>query len=192
MRRGIRIGLATGGAAAVIGTGAAIAVPVFASGGTSTGTAAGTTTSGTTTTSTRDPQADRLEYEKALAKELGVDVSKLQAAEKAARESVFLANLDDMVAAGRLTQEQADALKKAAAAGTLDETLKSQARARLKASLDGQVKAGLLTQAQADAMLKRFDDNQDAGVPGLGFGGGHHGGRGGHEQGRGFGGYGTP
>lgn len=188
MRRGVRIGLATTGAMAVIGTGAAIAVPVVAAGGSGTTTVAGTTTGSTTTTATpnaqqfrRDREAQRTEYQKALAKELGVSVAELEKAEKAARQKVFLAHLDDMVAAGRITEAQADKLRAAAANGTLDAELKAQARARLKAALDGQVAAGLITQAQADAMLKRFDQNQDAHVPGLGgpgFGGrgGHHGG----------------
>lgn len=186
MRRGVRIGLAGATTAVVIGAGAAIAVPGFAAGGGST--AATTTTVATTTgatTQTAPTQADRdarrEAYRAALAKELGIDVATLEKAEEKARATVFVDNLDEMVSSGRLTKEQAETLRAAAANGTLDEALKAQARARLKAALDGQVTAGLLTRAQADAMLTRFDENEDARIPGMGFGGGrggHHGGPG--------------
>jgi len=194
----VRIGLAGATATAVLGAGAAIAVPGFAAGGSggqgtvapaavpapATGgdvTVAATPAAGTTAMRRARPDraAERAQYEEALAEELGVDVAKLRAAQRAARETVFLARLDDMVAAGRLTRQQADQLRDAARAGKLEETLRAQARARLKATLDGQVQAGLLTRAQADAMLKRFDQNAGAGIPGLGGPGGGRGHRGG-------------
>ncbi|HWH13210.1 MAG TPA: hypothetical protein VNT51_00570 [Miltoncostaeaceae bacterium] len=188
MRRGVRIGLAGATATAVLGAGAAIAVPGFAA---NTGrTAATAATAATATTADpgtpgapgrRDRSAERAQYEQALARKLGVDVARLRAAQTAARQAVFLARLDDMVAAGRLTRAQADELREAARAGNLEEALRAQRRARLKAALDGQVAAGLLTRAQADAMLERFDTGAGAGIPGLGGPG-----RGGHRGPGGF------
>ena len=158
-------------AALLAGGGAAFA----ATGSTATKAAKATTQYSATNDANRT--AMRTLHDQELAKALGIDVAKLQAAEKTAREQVLLKTLDARVKAGELTQAQADELKAAAANGTLSATLKAQARTRLSTRLAADVTAGRLTQAQADAMLKAFDaqpaDSLDG--PGSGFGGGHHG-----------------
>lgn len=191
----------TAGVAAAISAGA-VALPVFAQSGGSSGTT--TTTQGTTTAqgsttapSKQDHEARHAEYRAALAKELGVSVEKLEAAEKAARETVFLAHLDEAVDAGRISEADAKELRAAAAAGTLSEKLAEQALERLKTRLDAAVKAGEITQDQADKMLaeaKQRAADGDGFGPGLGRGfgfGGDHGGRGHHGPG-GMGGYPGP
>ena len=189
----------TAGVAAAISAGA-IALPVFAQSGGSSGTT--TTTQGTTTAqgsttapSKQDHEARHAEYRAALAKELGVSVDKLEAAEKAARETVFLAHLDEAVADGRISEADAKELRAAAAAGNLSEKLAEQGLERLKTRLDAAVKAGDITQAQADTMLaeakQRAADGDGFGL-GRGFGfGGDHGGRG-HHGPRGMGGFPGP
>ena len=147
-----------------------------------------TSTSGTydaTRAAARKAQRDL--YDAELAKALGVDVAKVQAAQKTAREAVFVSQLDAMVKAGRLTQAQADELRAAAKNGKLEETLKTQRRAELVTRLAAAVKAGSLTQAQSDTILKNFDA---APADGLGHGFGHFGDfDGGFGGGRGFGGH---
>ena len=134
-----------------------------------------------------DHQAKRDLYDAELAKALGVDVAKLQAAQKSAREAVFLAGLDAQVKAGRITQAKADELRAAAKAGKLEATLKADRRAELVTRLAAAVKAGRITQAQSDTILKQFDA-APAGEPGHGFG--RHGDLDiGHEGGHGFGGH---
>jgi hypothetical protein len=54
-----------------------------------------------------EPGDKRSDYEEKLAQKLGVIVEQLQAAQKAARDEM----IDEAVAAGRITQEQADKLK---------------------------------------------------------------------------------
>ena len=181
MGRRMRIGLAGVTAAAALGAGAAIAVPGLG-GGTAAVTPAGATDAAapataaaartaTEITARPDRAARREAYETALASELGIDVARLRAAQTAARQAVFLARLDDMVAAGRLTRAQADALRQAARDGRLGEALRAQRRERLGAALDGQVAAGLITRAQADRMLERFDQRAADGAPPWGRGG---------------------
>lgn len=190
----------TAGVAAALSAGA-VAFPVFAQSGGSSGT----TTQGTTTTAPSTPatppgkadhEARHQEHREALAAELGISVEKLEAAEKAAREKVFLAHLDEMVDAGRISEADAKELRAAAAAGTLSEKLAEQALERLKARLDAAVKSGEITQDQADTMYdnaKQRAADGDLG-PGLGRGMGGFGGRGGHHGpgGMGMGGYPGP
>jgi 2-oxoglutarate dehydrogenase complex dehydrogenase (E1) component-like enzyme len=57
--------------------------------------------------SAQENQAKRDQYEQALADKLGISVDQLDAAKNAARDQL----IDDAVAAGKLTQEQADKLK---------------------------------------------------------------------------------
>ncbi|MFN8124730.1 MAG: hypothetical protein U0237_20170 [Thermoleophilia bacterium] len=174
----------TAGVAAALSA-AAVSLPVFAQSGGSSGT----TTQGATTTAPGNPaappskadhQARELEYRKALASELGVSVEKLQAAETAARQKVFLAHLDEMVTAGRISAADAKALKDAAANGKLAEKMKELSLKRLKERLDAAVKAKELTQAQADQMYKDAQQRAADGDMGRGFGFGfgmddHHG-----------------
>ena len=140
------------GVAAAISAGA-VAVPVLAQG--STGTSRITTTAATQVTSPmhRAPGATRAQYQAALAKQLGISQTTLQAAESTAHESVLLGNLAQLVKSGRITQAQATALKQAAANGTFDAVLKQQRLARLQTRLARAVKNGRITQAQADRRL---------------------------------------
>ncbi|MCC6830298.1 MAG: hypothetical protein IT200_03040 [Thermoleophilia bacterium] len=192
----------TAGVAAALSAGA-VSLPVFAQSGGSTGT----TTQGTTTTDPgntgkapdeADRQARQEEYRKALADELGVSVDKLEAAEQAAREKVFLAHLDEMVTAGRITEADATALKEAAANGKLAEKMKELGLKRLKERLDAAVKAKELTQDQADQMYEDAEQRAADGDLGRGFGFGFgmgrggHGGRGHGPGGMGMGGYPGP
>jgi hypothetical protein len=166
--------LAVAGAVAVL-TAGAIAVPVVAQSGT-TSTATTTATQGTTTggTTTTAPKAgwgrgDDTQFRAALAKELGISTDKLDEAMTAARETVFLANLDDMVTDGRITKAQAQELRDAAAKGTLTETLRAQRLKELRTRLDEAVKDGRLTKAEADARYKEAQSDTGGG-PGM-FGG---------------------
>lgn len=118
-----------------------------------------------------------------LAEALGITVDELDAAELEA----YTAQLAAAVAAGTLTQEQADLLQARKAAKTYLDTdgLQAQVQAAYEAALAAAVADGAITQAQADALLAQM-----AAQPwGFGFGG--FGGRGGHHGGpRGFGGFG--
>jgi hypothetical protein len=108
--------------------------------------------------------------EAALAKELGITVDQLSAA----RSKAVAAELDKALAAGTITQAQADqmkahqALRDYLAKQGLDDKVKSLREQALKDA----VAAGVLTQAQADAL------QNGAGFGMRGFGGRH---------GRGFG-----
>lgn len=164
----------TAGIAAALSAGA-VSLPVFAQSGGSSGT----TTQGTTTTAPGTPatppgkadhEARHQEYREALAKELGVSVDKLEAAEQAARETVFLAHLDEMVTAGRISAADAKALKDAAADGKLAEKMKELSLKRLKERLDAAVKAKELTQDQADQMYENAQQRAADGDLGRGFG----------------------
>ena len=145
-----------------------------------------TTSAAYDATRAAEHKAQRDLYDAELAKALGVDVAKLQAAQKTAREAVLLSRLDQMVKDGRITQAQADELRAAAKNGKLEETLKAQRRTELVTRLAAAVKAGRLTQAQSDAILKQFDAapaGEGVGRHGFGdfggrggFGGHHHGG----------------
>lgn len=123
---------------------------------------------------------DRDEY---LADALGITVEELQAAELTA----FRVELDAAVAAGTLTQEEADLiLARKAAQNYVDEDgLNAAALAAYEDALTAAVADGAITQAQADALLAEMQTQSfNFGLRGFGghdgFGGrGGHGGRGG-------------
>lgn len=112
-----------------------------------------------------------------LADALGITVEELDAAELAVHE----AELAAAVAAGYLTQEEADLLlAEKAARNYLDrEGLNAQITAAYEAAINAAVADGAITQAQADDLLAQLE-----GGIGLGHGWFGSGGRGGH---RGFG-----
>ena len=161
-------------AAALLASGSAL----FAGSGNAATAKATTQYSATSDANRPDHSAMRTLHDQELAKALGIDVAKLQAAQKTAHEQVLLKTLDARVSAGELTQAQADELKAAAASGTLSATLKAQARTRLSTRLAAEVKAGRLTQAQADARLNAFDAQPADSFDGRGFGRGPGGGHG--------------
>jgi hypothetical protein len=122
-----------------------------------------------------------------LADALGISVDELNAAALAAYE----AELADRVAAGDLTQEEADLkLAQEVAETYLDsDSINAQVRAAQEAAIAAALEDGAITQAQADALLAYLDANpyQFSGFNGRGGHGGH--GRG-HGGGRGPGSFG--
>ena len=122
---------------------------------------------------------DRGEF---LADALGISVETLEAAQL----EVYEAELAARVAAGDLTQEEADLkLAQKAAAGYIDTaSINTQVRAAQEAAIAAALDDGAITQAQADALLAYLDANpySFSGFNGRGHGG--HGGRG-HGGGRG-------
>lgn len=101
-----------------------------------------------------DPEARRDEMKEALADELGITVDELDAAHEAARETVFMNHLDEMVENGRITQEEADVLSQAYEDGTLSEALEDLRLAHLEERLSQAVEDGRLTQEEADEILE--------------------------------------
>jgi hypothetical protein len=113
-----------------------------------------------------------------LADALGISVEELQAA----RLEVYEAQLAEMVAAGVITQEQADlALAQKAVQGYIDtEALQATLQAAYEEAIAQALADGVITQEQADQLLSNQAFGA-GGFPGFGGGfGGHHGfGRGG-------------
>lgn len=112
-----------------------------------------------------------------LAASLGISVEELEAAELTAIRNATA----EAVAAGKITQEQADLmLARKAMQNHLDrEALQATIQAAQEEALSAAVAAGEITQAQADALLAQLETQTFS----FGFGGpggrGHHGGRGG-------------
>lgn len=122
-----------------------------------------------------------------LADALGISVETLEAAKLEAYE----VDLAARVAAGELTQEEADLkLAQKAAQNYLDtDSLNAQVRSAYQAAVAEAVAAGDITQAQADLLLAQLETYSFN----FGFGGhGGRGGHGGHGGGRGFGSGTTP
>ena len=118
-----------------------------------------------------------------LADALGISLETLEAAQL----EVYEQELAARVAAGDLTQEEADLkLAQKAAAGYIDTaSINAQVRAAQEAAIAAALDDGAITQAQADALLAYLDANpySFSGFNGRGHGG--HGGRG-HGGGRGL------
>ena len=122
---------------------------------------------------------DRDEF---LADALGISVETLEAAQLEAYETELAAR----VAAGDLTQEEADLkLAQKAAEGYIDTaSINAQVRTAQEAAIAAALDDGAITQAQADALLAYLDANP---YNFSGFNGRGHGGRGGHGHGGGRG-----
>lgn len=194
-----RARLAAAAAITTIGAGVAVlpAIGFGAAATTLTATATGTTAASAPSVkkARADNTARRAAYETALAAELGIDVAKLRAAEKAAGEKIFIANLPAMVTQGVLTADEAAALRAAQSNGTLGAAVKELRVAKLKARLDQDVKDQRITQTEADRILAdaRQRSANDDGDLGRGFGpmdggGGHGRGGPGEHHGGPFGG----
>jgi len=112
-----------------------------------------------------------------LAAALGISLEELQAA----KLEVYKAELADRVAAGELTQEEADLRLAQKAAGYYLDTdaLNATVRSAYETALAAAVDAGAITQAQADALLAQLPTT----TFNFGFGGGHGGHGGGHGHG---------
>ncbi len=108
-------------------------------------------------------EAAKLDEQALFAEALGISLDELNAAYAKLRTD----RLAELVAEGRLTQEQADAI---AAQEALQQstTFQAEVKAGLEAAINNAVKAGTITQAQADALLARIQ-NQNRWD--LGFGG---------------------
>jgi hypothetical protein len=95
-----------------------------------------------------------------LADALGITTDKLQAA----RQSAEIARIDAAVAAGNMTQDQAN-LMKAQMALNASESFQTALKSAYSDAIKSAVTAGTITQAQADLILKN-----NANFPGMGFG----------------------
>lgn len=111
-----------------------------------------------------------IDYEALLAAELNISVEELQAA----RQEAHNARVDQAVADGRLTAEQADLLKGEYALRN-NSDFRSAMQSAFEAAVREAVESGVITQAQADQILAR---QQERGLGGFGLGGG----RGGHGR----------
>lgn len=113
------------------------------------------------------------DHDQLLADELGISVEELEAA----REEVKAAGLEELVAAGVLTQEQADMMQAQQAVREYLDTdaITESIQGAYEAAIEQALAAGDITQAQADQML----NNLPAFTPGFGGRGGGHGFRGG-------------
>ena len=123
-----------------------------------------------------------IDYDALLAKALGISTDEL----KAGYQKAFQASLDQAVAAGTLTQAQADLLKGHYLLAN-SATFQSSMKSAFEAGVQQAVSDGLITQAQADAILAQ-SNSQPGGWMDFGMGG--FGGRGGHGGHGGPGGWG--
>ena len=116
-----------------------------------------------------------IDYESFLADALGISVDELQAAYAKA----FNARIDQAVADGNLTQEQADLMKGEYALRT-NENFRSAMQSAFESAVSQAVNQGVITQAQADLILQHRNNMGFGGFDGpFGGGFGRHGGRGG-------------
>lgn len=99
---------------------------------------------------TADLLENGIDYEAELAKALGISVEKLQEAYAQA----FNTHLDQAVADGKLTQEQADLLKGQHALYA-DKNFQAAMQSAYQAAVLQAVKDGIITQAQADLILAK-------------------------------------
>lgn len=114
-----------------------------------------------------------IDFQAILAEKLGITVEKLQEAHTQA----FEARIDQAVADGNLTQEEADLMKGQRALFS-SESFRSSMQSAFEAAVQQAVDAGIITQAQADLIIKnRADMPGGMGFPG--FGGNRRGGMGG-------------
>ena len=132
-----------------------------------------------------------IDFEAQLAAALGISVDKLQAASLQA----FNARIDAAVAAGTLTQAQAD-LEKGQYALSNDKSFQTSLQTAYQSAVSQAVTGSVITQAQADAILKVNPSFGMGGFKGMdgphGMGGFDGGGRpGGGRGGPGFGGPGN-
>ncbi len=122
-----------------------------------------------------------IDFDVILADALGISVEKLQAAYATA----FNAHIDQAVADGSLTQEQADLMKGRYALAN-DQGFQDSMQSAYEAAIEEAVTNGVITQAQADLILQNqsgmgfhgfgdFDGMRGPGGPGGPGGHGHHG-----------------
>ena len=123
-----------------------------------------------------------IDFQALLSEELGVSVEELTAAYATAHATAIA----EAVAAGDLTQEQADLMLGRHALRN-SETYQNSMTSAYQASIEAALADGTLTQAQADALLADLETNGFFGGRGFGMGGGMrgemHGGQGGMRGG---------
>jgi hypothetical protein len=117
-----------------------------------------------------------IDFNTYLAEALGIGVDAL----KAAYQTAYNTNIDQMVADGNLSQEQAD-LKEGEYALNNDSTFQSSMQSAFSAAVNAAVSSGVITQDQADQILS---NSNNMFMPGMGDLGGHSG-----PHGRGGGGF---
>lgn len=121
-----------------------------------------------------DLAAAGIDYEAELAKALGITVEKLQAA----YDQAFIAHVDQAVADGTITQDQADLMKGQRALYS-DEKFQASMKSAYESAIAQAVQDGVITQAQADLILSNSTGMKIFSPRPLGGGGP----RGDHERG---------
>ncbi|TDA63516.1 MAG: hypothetical protein D9V45_14060 [Chloroflexi bacterium] len=124
--------------------------------------------------------AGDIDFQALLADALGISTDEFQAAITTARTTAIA----DAVAAGDLTQEQADLILGQHALRNSD-AFKTGMTAAYEQAINDALEAGTITQAQADALLDNLETNGFMGGRGFGMGGGMRGGHGGMRGGMG-------
>jgi transcriptional regulator with XRE-family HTH domain len=119
-----------------------------------------------------------IDFNALLADALGISTDELQAA----REKAEQARLDQAIADGQLTQEQAD-LMQGKRALYADEAFQTAMKTAFEAAVQDAVSRGVITQAQADQILEQSANGM--GGPGMSIPGMDRPGRGGHRGGPG-------
>lgn len=119
-----------------------------------------------------------IDFDTYLADSLGISVDELNIA----RQTAVNSQIDQALADGRITQEQADLMKGRYALAN-DSTFKSSMQSAFTDVVNQAVDSGVITQAQADQILSKVGNNFMPGLGGLGGHGGPHGGRGGWLEG---------
>jgi hypothetical protein len=102
-----------------------------------------------------------IDYQTYLAEALGISVEELQAA----RSEAFIANINQAVADGTITQERADLILGRYALAQ-DSTFQSAMQSAFEAAVNAAVDRGVITQAQADQILSNSSGIWMRGVDG--------------------------
>jgi hypothetical protein len=111
-----------------------------------------------------------IDFDTYLADALGISVDTL----KAAYQTAYFTNIDQMVTDGTLTQAQAD-LKKGEYALYNDSTFQTSMQSAYTSAVNAAVASGVITQAQADQILSNSSNMFVPGMRGMGGPGGPHG-----------------
>lgn len=111
-----------------------------------------------------------IDFDTYLADALGISVESL----KAAYQTAYFTNIDQMVTDGTLTQTQADLMKGEYALYN-DSTFQSSMQSAFTSAVNAAVSSGVITQAQADQILSNSSNMFVPGMHGMGGPGGPHG-----------------
>jgi hypothetical protein len=111
-----------------------------------------------------------IDFNTYLADALSISVDKL----KAAYQTAYNTNIDQMVTNGNLTQQQADLMKGEYALYN-DNTFQSSMKSAFSSAVNAAVTSGVITQSQADQILSNSSNMFMTGMGGWGGHGGTHG-----------------